>query len=162
MWDGIRRLGRRGIKVHTNIHVNEGVPSDIRFTSAATNNSFMLQPSNYSSGDILAIDRVYIDYAKFEELTRREVIYVTKMKNLVYDTLSDVMYMQHEGLMEYRVQHVVFRKHVRDGEDIEHRARIITYVDTRKRKARLVSLLTNDMDMKRGRHRGHLQENMGD
>ena len=69
-----------GIKVHTNIHANEGVPSDIKFTSAATNDSFMLKPSNYDSGTILAIDRVYIDYGKFEELTQRGVIYVTKMK----------------------------------------------------------------------------------
>ena len=35
-----------GIKVHTVIHANEGVPSDIKFTSAATNDSFMLKPSN--------------------------------------------------------------------------------------------------------------------
>ena len=31
-----------GIKVHANIHANEVVPSNIRFTSAATNDSFML------------------------------------------------------------------------------------------------------------------------
>ena len=138
-----------GIKVHANIHANEGVPSDIRFTSAATNDSFMLRPSNYTSGDIVALDRAYIDYAKFEELTRREVVYVTKMKrNLVYETESDVMYMNPEGLMEYRVQHVVFRKRVKGGDDIVHHARIITYVDIRKGKARLISLLTNDMVMK--------------
>ena len=29
----------------------------------------MLRPSNYHSGDILAFDRAYIDYAKFEEMT---------------------------------------------------------------------------------------------
>ena len=137
-----------GIKVHANIHANEGVPSDIRFTSAATNDSFMLRPSNYASGDIVALDRAYIDYAKFEELTQREVVYVTKMKkNLNYETVSDTMYMHPEGLMEYRVQHVIFRKHVKDGDDIEHHARIITYADIKKGKARLVSLLTNDMDM---------------
>ena len=137
-----------GIKVHANIHANEGVPSDIRFTSAATNDSFMLRPSNYASGDIVALDRAYIDYAKFEELTKREVTYVTKMKkNLVYEMISDVMYMHPEGLMEYRVQHVIFHKHLKDGEDIEHHARIITYVDIKKGKAKLVSLLTNDMEV---------------
>ena len=31
-----------GIKVHSVIHANEGVPCDVRFTSAATNDSFML------------------------------------------------------------------------------------------------------------------------
>lgn len=56
-----------GIKVHTNIHANEGVPSDIKFTSATTNDSFMLKPANYNDGDIIALDRAYIDYSKFEE-----------------------------------------------------------------------------------------------
>lgn len=40
-----------GIKVHFVIHANEGVPCDVQFTSAATNDSFMLAPSHY--GDIL-------------------------------------------------------------------------------------------------------------
>ena len=62
-----------GIKVHTNIHANEGVPSDVKFTSAATNDSFMLKPTNYIEGDIVALDRAYIDYGKFEE-DRKSVV----------------------------------------------------------------------------------------
>ena len=106
--------------MHTNIHANEFVPSDIKFTSAATNDSFMLKPANYDNGDIIAMDRAYIDYSRFEELTNRGVTYVTKMKkNLVYDTLSDTMYMLPCGLMECRVQVVEFRKHIKGGEDID-------------------------------------------
>ena len=134
-----------GIKVHAVIHANEGVPSDIKFTSAATNDSFMLKPSNLSKGDIMAMDRAYIDYAKFEQLTQRGVIYVTKMKkNLKYSVLSDTMYQTPEGLMEVRIQNVEFVKQVKDGETIHHKARVITYVDVNKRK--LIALLTNDMD----------------
>ena len=71
--------------MHTVIHANEGVPSDIKFTSAATNDSFMLKPSALSKGDIMAMDCAYIDYGKFQQLTERGVIYVTKMKkNLRY------------------------------------------------------------------------------
>ena len=136
-----------GIKVHTNIHANDGVPSDIRFTSAATNDSFMLRPANYNSGDIVALDRAYIDYAKFEELTSRGVVYVTKMKkNLVYKVLTDKMIMTPDGLMELRIQHVEFTKHIKGGEVIKHQARIVTYVD-QKKKPKLISLLTNDMEM---------------
>lgn len=136
--------------MHTNIHANEGVPSDIRFTSAATNDSFMLIPANYNNGDIIAMDRAYIDYSKFEELTQRGVIYVTKMKkNLVYEILSDKMYITPEGLMECREQKVKFKKRVKDGETIEHVARIITYIDLSKKKPKLISLLTNDHDMAR-------------
>jgi hypothetical protein len=133
-----------GIKVHTVIHANEGVPSDIRFTSAATNDSFMLKPSNLSKGDILAMDRAYIDYGKFEELSLRGVIYVTKMKkSLKYVINSDVMYQTPDGLMEARAQNVTFSKRTNDGV-ISHNARIITYADEKKHK--LISLLSNDLD----------------
>lgn len=134
-----------GIKVHTVIHANEGVPSDIKFTSAATNDSFMLKPTTLSKGDIMAMDRAYIDYEKFEQLTRRGVIYVTKMKkNLKYTILSDTMYQTPEGLMEVRIQNVEFVKQKKGGETIHHKSRIISYVDVKKCK--LISLLTNDME----------------
>ena len=134
-----------GIKVHTVIHANEGVPSDIRFTSAATNDSFMLKPSSLSKGDIIAMDRAYIDYEKFEQLTEKQVVYVTKMKkSLKYEILGDTIYQTPEGVMEVRVQEVRFTKKKQGGETIVHNARIITYVDVRKHK--LISLLTNDME----------------
>ena len=133
-----------GIKVHSVIHANEGVPCDVRFTSAATNDSIMLAPSYYQYNEIVAMDRAYINYEKFEELTERNVVYVTKMKkNLSYEVLVDCMDMNADGKMEYREQVVVFRK----GE-VNHIARIITYVDTKKGKQpKLISLLTNDFDM---------------
>ena len=85
LFKGVGRHPKTGkkkgcIKVHTVIHANEGVPSDIKFTSAATNDSFMLRPSVMNKGDIIAMDRAYIDYEKLETLTQREVMYVTKMK----------------------------------------------------------------------------------
>ena len=88
--------------------------------------------------------RAYINYEKFEELTDRNVVYVSKMKkNLNYEVLEDCMDMTPEGKMEYREQVVIFRKG-----DISLIARIITYVDIKKgRQPKLVSLLTNDFDM---------------
>ncbi|MBD5358694.1 MAG: IS4 family transposase [Bacteroides sp.] len=134
-----------GVKVHTVIHANEGVPSDIKFTSAATNDSLMLKPTTLSKGDIMAMDRAYIDYEKFQQLTERGVIYVTKMKkNLKYSVLSDTMYQTPDGLMEVRIQNVEFVRQIKGGETIHHKSRIITYVDVKKRK--LISLLTNHME----------------
>lgn len=134
-----------GIKVHSVIHANEGVPCDVRFTSAATNDSFMLAPAHYNHDEIVALDRAYINYEKFEELTERGVTYVTKMKkNLRYELLFDFMEITPDGEMEYREQIVVFRKG-----DINHIARMITYVDIKKGKQpKLVTLLTNDFDMR--------------
>ena len=134
-----------GIKVHTVIHANEGVPSDIKFTSAATNDSFMLRPSVLNKGDIIAMDRAYIDYDKLETLTQRGVLYVTKMKkSLKYNIIEDCMYQTTEGLMEVRIQNITFSKKQKDGTTLIHHARIITYVDIKKHK--LVSLLTNDLE----------------
>lgn len=141
------KTGRKkgGIKVHAVIHANEGVPCDVQFTSAATNDTFMLVPSKFSENEIAAMDRAYINYDKFEELTERNVVYVTKMKkSLNYELLLDFMEMTPEGKMEYREQVVVFRK----GET-RHVARIVTYMDFKKGKQpRLISLLTNDFGMR--------------
>ena len=73
-----------GIKVHANIHANEFVPSDIRFTSAAKGDSFMLRPSNYHSGDILAFDRLNIGCAKFEEMTEAGVTYFSSTSKIIF------------------------------------------------------------------------------
>ena len=134
-----------GIKVHSVIHANEGVPCDVKFTSAATNDSFMLAPTSYNHEEIVALDRAYINYEKFEELTDRGVVYVTKMKkNLRYELLYDFMEMTPDGKMEYREQIVVFRKG-----DINHIARLVTYVDIKKgKRPKLITLLTNDFDMR--------------
>ena len=140
------KTGRKkgGIKVHTIINANECVPCDVKFTSAATHDSFMLAPTSYSNGELVALDRAYINYEKFEELTQRNVVYVTKMKkSLTYEVLDGCMDMNEDGLMQYREQVVVFRKG-----NISHIARIITYVDTKKGKQpKLIRLLTNDFDM---------------
>ena len=116
----------------------------MKLTSAATYDSFMLAPGHFRHDEIVVLDRAYINYEKFEELTRRNVVYVTKMKKaLKYKILVDCMHQNPQGLMEYREQVVVFRK---DG--INHIARIITYADIRKGKQpKPVSLLTNDFDM---------------
>lgn len=54
LFKGVGRHPKSGkkkgdIKVHTVIHANEGVPSDIKFSSAVTNDTFMLQPSSVYS-----------------------------------------------------------------------------------------------------------------
>ena len=46
-------------------------------------------PGMYSNGEIVAMDRAYINYEKFEELTERNVVYVIKLKrNLVCEFVN--------------------------------------------------------------------------
>ena len=146
-----------GMKAHTCIHGNEGVPCDVEFTSAATHDHFMLCPGKLNKGDTLAVDRAYIDYAKFEEMTQRGVIYVTKMKqNLTYEVTKSTCYMNAEGLMQWKEEFVTFRKEVKAKDEetgevekktIVHHARIVTHIDEKKKgAAKVIRLLTNDLE----------------
>ena len=150
VFKGVGRNPKRGkkkggLKVHTIINANEGVPCDVQYTSAATHDHFLLCPTKLNRDDIVALDRAYIDYAKFEEMTQRGIVYVTKMKkNLVFKVLDDVIYQDRSGKMALREQHVVFTKKNKEV-IINHHARIITYPDIQKKK--LISLLTNDFEM---------------
>lgn len=120
-----------GIKVHSVIHANDGVPSDIKFTSATTNDSFMLRSSTLGKGDIVAMNCVYIDYEKPETLTQREVLYVTKMnKNLKYSIKKGYLHQTTDGLIEASTQHITSSKVLKGGEALIHHVRIITYVGT--------------------------------
>ena len=40
----------------------------------------MLVPDKFEEGDIVVVDRACIDYRKFENMTKRGVLYVPKMK----------------------------------------------------------------------------------
>lgn len=126
------KMGKKkgGIKVYINIYVNEGVFLDIRFIFVVINDSFMFKLLNYISGDIVVLDRVYIDYVKFEELSWVGVIYVIKMKkNFVYEVFVDMIYMIESGLMVFWECYVIFMKKVKDGDDIKYYVCIVIYVD---------------------------------
>lgn len=56
--------------------------------------------------------------------------------------------MDADGLMVWREELVEFRKKVKGGEDIVHKARIITYVNIKNpKKPKLTRLLTNSQSV---------------
>lgn len=74
-------------------------------------------------------------------LTRNGGIYVTKLKKKLKHTVQkDIMHMNEEGQMDYRTQYVMFTKE-------ENEEKIITYVGIKKTRAKLIPLLTNDMEV---------------
>ena len=68
-------------------------------------------------------------------------------KNLKYTVQKDIMYMNDDGLMTCREQCVTFTKEENKEKIITHHAKIVTYVDIKKTRAKLIPLLTNDMEM---------------
>ena len=68
-------------------------------------------------------------------------------KNLKYTVQKDIMYMNDDGLMTCREQWVTFTKEENKEKTITHHAKIVTYVDIKKTRAKLIPLLTNDVEM---------------
>ena len=128
-----------GMKVHTLMRYHVGVPMVVQLTSAAKHDHYLLKEVHLPKESTLAIDRAYIDIAQFQRLTEEGVCYVTKMKkNLKYEVLESVTYINPEGLATHIDQKVRFTRG-----DLKHEARKVEIFDERKKS---VVLLTNNME----------------
>lgn len=76
-----RRKG--GIKLHTLLNNNLGVPEVIVHTPAKVSDIKGAKPilANLAAGTILVMDRGYNDYSLFQELTDKKVTFVTRLKS---------------------------------------------------------------------------------
>jgi hypothetical protein len=130
-----------GIKVHTLLKAQEGLPYDVHFTSAATHDHVMLRKLQLSNGSFLAMDRAYIDYKVFEQLTQQGVFYVTKMKkNQRYQEQQGCYYVNSEGRIVLKDSQVIFTK-----EALTHLSRKVSYWESGK--AQSIVLLTNNFEL---------------
>ena len=85
------------------------------------------------------MDRGYMDIAQFQRLTDEGVCYVTRMKkNLKYEVLKSVTYVNPEGLVTHIDQNVLFTR----GE-LTHEARKVEIFYENKKP---VVLLSNNFD----------------
>ena len=128
-----------GMKVHTVMKYHVGVPMVVQLTSAAKHDHYLLKEVHLPKGSSLAIDRAYMDIAQFQRLTEEGVCYVTKMKkNLRYDVLESVAYVNPDGLVTHIDQKVRFTR-----EGLTHDARRVEIFEEKKKP---VALLTNNFE----------------
>lgn len=129
-----------GMKVHTVMKYQVGVPMVVQLTSAAKHAHYLLKEVHLPKDSTLTMDRAYIDYAQFQRLTEEGVCYVTKMKkNLKYKELSSTAYVSPDGLVTHIDKHILFEK----GE-IRHQARCVELWSKDTKKS--VVLLTNNFE----------------
>ncbi len=130
-----------GIKVHTLLKAEEGVPYNIHFTSAATHDHVMLTKLKLTNGAFIAMDRAYIDYKVFQEFTNNGVFYVTKMKkNLRYESVDGCFLVNKDGLVVLSDHTIELKK-----DDITHISRRIEYWEEKKKHSSV--LLTNNFEL---------------
>ena len=70
-----------GIKVHTQINLQEQVPKLIWFSSASTHDRKFLNHLKLSKGKIAVFDKGYNDYKAFDNFTSKEIFFVTHLKS---------------------------------------------------------------------------------
>jgi hypothetical protein len=73
-----------GIKAHTMMNAEEGVPHMIRFSKAAGGDAkFMGMAGKLPKGSFVAMDMAYSDHGMFEKLSALRVFYVTRLRSNV-------------------------------------------------------------------------------
>jgi hypothetical protein len=92
-----------GIKMHTIINVDEMVPKVVWFTSAATNDQYLLSKLQLSPDKIYVFDKGYNDYQAFKRFSDSNTGFVTRIKdNAAYQTVEIIEIEEHihSGVIE--------------------------------------------------------------
>jgi hypothetical protein len=79
-----------GIKVHTQINLQENVPKLIWFSNATTHDKQFLKHVQLEKGKIAVFDKGYNDYQTFDEFTKNDIFFVTRLKsNASYESVEE-------------------------------------------------------------------------
>ena len=114
-WAKYRRT-KGAIKLHLLLDHDGYLPSFAVVTEGKTSEIKVARTLRFAPGTILAIDRGYIDYVWFRELTQEEVYFVTRMKdNAVYEVKEELRVPQNSHVV--RDQIIRFPRLAREGEE---------------------------------------------
>src|SRR6202011_3056727 len=114
-WAKFRRT-KGAIKLHLLLDHDGYLPSFGVVTEGKTSEIKVARTLRFAPGTILAIDRGYIDYEWFRELTQEEVYFVTRMKEkAVYEIKEELEVPQNRNVV--RDQIICFPRLAREGEE---------------------------------------------
>ncbi len=114
-WAKFRRT-KGAIKLHLLLDHDGYLPSFAVVTEGKTSEIKVARTLRFAPGTILAIDRGYIDYVWFRELTQEEVYFVTRMKErAVYEVKEELEIPKNSNVV--RDQIICFPRLAREGEE---------------------------------------------
>ena len=114
-WAKFRRT-KGAIKLHLLLDHDGYLPSFAVVTEGKTSEIKVARTLRFEPGTILAIDRGYVDYEWFRELTQEDVYFVTRMKEkAVYEVKENVQIPQNSNVV--RDQIIYFPRLAREGEE---------------------------------------------
>jgi hypothetical protein len=114
-WAKFRRT-KGAIKLHLLLDHDGYLPSFGVVTEGKTSEIKVARTLRFAPGTILAIDRGYVDYEWFRELTQEEVYFVTRMKEkAVYEVKEELEVPQNRNVVSD--QFICFPRLAREGEE---------------------------------------------
>ncbi len=114
-WAKFRRT-KGAIKLHLLLDHDGYLPSFGVVTEGKTSEIKVARTLRFAPGTILAIDRGYIDYEWFRELTQEEVYFVTRMKEkAVYEVKEELQVPQNSNVVSDQI--ICFPRLAREGEE---------------------------------------------
>ena len=79
-----------GIKVHTEMVLDDQVPRVIWYSSAATHDSAFLKRLDFNPDNIYVFDKGYVDYELYEQFNNLQIGFVTRLKdNATYQSVEE-------------------------------------------------------------------------
>jgi len=110
------RQTKGAIKLHLLLDHDGYLPSFGVVTEGRTSEIKVARTLRFDPGTILAIDRGYVDYEWFRELTQEEVYFVTRMKEkAVYEVKAELEVPQDRNVVSDQI--IYFPRLAREGED---------------------------------------------
>jgi IS4 transposase len=114
-WAKFRRT-KGAIKLHLLLDHDGYLPSFAVVTDGKASEIKVARTLRFEPGTILAIDRGYVDYEWFRELTQQEVFFVTRMKDkAVYEVKEELEVPQNSNVVGDQI--ICFPRLARDGEE---------------------------------------------
>ena len=135
-----------GIKVHTEIVLDERVPKLVWMSSAATNDTQFLDKVDFNQDHVYVFDKGYIDYHFYKRLTVQNVGFVTRLKDSATFTCGeefDIPLDAPDSLLKDEAIELPLRINGKIVDTVRLR-RVVWWDDTNQR---LFSFLTNLFEM---------------
>ncbi|HMJ47066.1 MAG TPA: IS4 family transposase [Ferruginibacter sp.] len=140
--------GRRkgGIKVHTLLNANLDVPTMIRYSAAADNDSKFLKEVQLAKGSVIVFDKGYRDYSTFNRFSEQRITWVTRLsEGLIYTTKERNVVNDYQKQNGIKKDWVIELGHNHHNKATKVPGRLIKYYDAVNR--RYFEFITNNLTL---------------
>lgn len=129
------RSTKAGIKLHTKFNLNKGVPEVIIVSNAKSHDKTKMDELIIKGDYIYVFDKGYVDYRKFDELSNKNIKFVTRLKDNAAVTEVDNLKITYSDTMLLEdsiniIEDSVCYLGTKDINMTEKQYRIITVVDS--------------------------------